>query len=62
MSFLTNCLVDGIGEEGKGGEGALNQTLINIFSGSTTLFTFCQSFPAIRFFFPDVLGFSVVCT
>ena len=50
MSFLTNCLVNGIGEEGKGGEGALNQTLMNIFSGSTGVFTFCQSYPAIRFF------------
>ena len=34
----------------KGGEGALNQTLMNIFSGSTGVFTFCQSYPAIRFF------------
>ena len=34
MSFLTNCLVDGVGEEGKGGEAALSQTLMQIFGGS----------------------------
>ena len=38
MSFLTNCLVDGVGEEGKGGEAALSQTLMQIFGGPLMIF------------------------
>ena len=34
MSFLTNCLIDGIGEDCSGGEAALNQALMNIFLSS----------------------------
>ena len=50
MSFITNCLVDGIGEEGIGGEAALSQTLMQIFGGSSGVFAFCQSYPTVRFF------------
>ena len=50
MSFLTNCLVDGVGEEGKGGEAALSQTLMQIFGGSSGVFAFAQSYPTVRFF------------
>ena len=50
MSFMTNLLVDGIGEEGVGGEGALCQTLTEIFSSNQGVFTFCQTFPSVRFF------------
>ena len=50
MSFLTNCLVDGIGEEGKGGEAALSQTLKQIFGGASGVFAFAQSYPTVRFF------------
>ena len=50
MSFITNCLVDGIGEEGKGGEAALSQTLMQIFGGPSGVFAFAQSYPTVRFF------------
>ena len=50
MSFLTNCLVDGVGEEGKGGEAALSQTLMQIFGGPSGVFAFAQSYPTVRFF------------
>ena len=50
MSFVTNILIDGIGEEGGGGEGALSKTLMDIFSSNIGVFTFCQTFPSVRFF------------
>ena len=43
-------MIDGIGEEGGGGEGALSQTLTQIFNGQGGIFAFCQMFPAVRFF------------
>lgn len=43
-------MIDGIGEEGGGGEGALSQTLTQIFNGQGGIFAFCQTFPAVRFF------------
>ena len=49
MSFLTNCLVDGIGEECTG-EGIIVQTLLSIFSGPGGIFAFCQSYPTLRCF------------
>lgn len=50
MSFLTNCLIDGIGDECSGGEGALNQTLMNIFNSTGGVFAFCQTYPNLRCF------------
>ena len=50
MAFLTNMIVDGIGEDCSGGEGPLTQTLLKIFSHTGGIFEFCQSFPALRFF------------
>ena len=50
MSFLTNCLIDGIGEDCSGGEAALNQTLMNIFMSPGGVFAFCQSYPQLRWF------------
>ena len=50
MSFLTNCLIDGIGEDCSGGEAALNQTLMNIFMSPGGVFAFCQSYPQLRCF------------
>ena len=50
MAFLTNCLIDGIGEECSGGEAALSQTLLRIFAQAGGFFSFCSSYPAIRFF------------
>ena len=55
MSFITNCLVDGIGEEGKGGEAALSQTLMQIFGGPSGVFAFTQSYPTVPRFRPVVL-------
>ena len=49
MSFLTNCLIDGIGEECSG-EGIIVQTLLSIFSGPGGIFAFCQSYPTLRCF------------
>ena len=49
FAFLTNCLVDGMGEEGEGGEAALRQILMQIFTQSG-IFAFCQSFPTIWVF------------
>ena len=49
MSFLTNCLIDGLGEDCSG-EGAIVQSLMAIFSGQGGVFAFCQSYPAIRCF------------
>ena len=46
---MTNCLVDGMGEEGEGGEAALRQILMQIFTQSG-IFAFCQSFPTIWVF------------
>ena len=50
MSFLTNCLIDSIGEDCSGGEAALNQTLMNIFMSPGGVFAFCQSYPQLRCF------------
>ena len=50
MSFLTNCLIDGIGEDCSGGEAALNQALMNIFLSSGGVFAFCQTYPGVRCF------------
>ena len=50
MSFLTNILIDGIGENCTGGEGALNQTLTKIFMDPGGVFSFCQSYPTLRCF------------
>ena len=50
MSFLTNCLIDGIGEDCSGGEAALNQALMNIFLSSGGVFAFCQTYPGVRGF------------
>ena len=50
MAFLTNMIADGIGEDCSGGEGALTQTLLKIFTHTGGIFGFCQSFPALRFF------------
>ena len=50
MAFLTNMIVDGIGEDCSGGEGPLTQTLLKIFSHTGGIFEFCQTFPALRFF------------
>ena len=50
MSFLTNCLIDGIGEDCSSGEAALNQTLMNIFMSPGGVFAFCQSYPQLRCF------------
>ena len=49
MSFLTNCLVDSLGEDCSG-EGAIVQSLMAIFSGQGGVFAFCQSYPTIRCF------------
>ena len=50
MSFLTNILIDGIGENCSGGEGALNQTLMKIFMEPGGVFSFCQSYPTLHCF------------
>ena len=50
MSFLTNILIDGIGEDCSGGEAALNQALMNIFLSSGGVFAFCQTYPTVRCF------------
>lgn len=50
MSFLTNMLIDGIGENCSGGEGALNTTLMQIFTTSGGVFSFCSTYPNLRFF------------
>ena len=50
MAILTNCLIDGIGEECSGGEGALNTTLMNIFTSPGGIFAFCQTYPNLRCF------------
>ena len=50
MSFLTNCLIDGLGEDCLGGEAALTQTLMKIFVNPGVFFQFCQSYPMLRCF------------
>ena len=50
MAFLTNMLVDGLGEDCSGGESTLNQLLLMIFAQTGGVFAFCQTFPALRFF------------
>ena len=50
MSMLTNIVIDGIGEECAGGEGALSQVLLSMFVNSGGLFSFAQSYPTIRMF------------
>ena len=50
MSLLTNILVDAIGEECSGGEGALNAALTRIFTQAGGVFGFCQAYPGLRFF------------
>lgn len=50
MSFLTNCLIDGLGEDCLGGEAALTQTLMKIFVNPGGVFQFCQSYPMLRCF------------
>ena len=49
MSFLTNCLVDFIGEECSG-EGVIAQALLSILTGPGGVFAFCQSYPTLRCF------------
>ena len=50
MSVLTNILIDAIGDECSGGEGALNAALIRIFIQPGGIFGFCQTYPGLRFF------------
>ena len=50
MSVLTNIVIDAVGEECAGGEGALSQILMTVFGGPGGLFTFAQSYPTIRMF------------
>ena len=50
MSILTNFIIDGVGEECVGGEGALSQVLMTVFASSEGLFNFAQSYPTIRMF------------
>ena len=42
MSFLTNCLIDGLGEDCLGGEAALTQTLMKIFVNPGVFFSFVR--------------------
>ena len=50
MPVLTNIVIDAVGEECAGGEGALSQILMTVFGGPGGLFTFAQSYPTIRMF------------
>ena len=50
LAFLTNCVVDGMGEEGSGGDAALSQTLMQLFTNASGIFSFCQSYPTVRVF------------
>ena len=50
LAFLTNCVVDGMGEEGAGGDAALSQTLMQLFTNASGIFSFCQSYPTVRVF------------
>lgn len=48
LSFLTNVLVDSLGEDSN--EGDLNQLFIELFTQSNGLYDFCQAFPGVRVF------------
>ena len=48
ISFLTNILVDTLGEDSN--EGDLNPLFIELFTQSNGLFDFCKSFPLVRVF------------
>jgi len=48
LSYLTNVLIDALGEDAN--EGCLTQLFIELFTQSDGLFGFCQSFPMVRMF------------
>ena len=48
MSFLTNPIIDGIGEEAN--EGNMIQILTQLLVQPGGVFSFCQSFPMVRMF------------
>ena len=48
LSYLTNLLVDHLGEDSN--EGCLNQFFLELFTQTDGLFVFCQSFPMLRVF------------
>ena len=48
LSYLTNILVDSLGEDSN--EGDLNQIFLELFTHNDSLFSFCQSFPTVRVF------------
>ena len=48
LSYLTNILVDSLGEDSN--EGDLNQIFLELFTHNDGLFSFCQSFPTVRVF------------
>ena len=50
MAFLTNCIIDALGEECLEGEAGLGRIFFMLFTQAGGIFTFCQSFPGIRFF------------
>ena len=50
MAFLTNCIIDALGEECLEGEAGLGRILLMLFTQAGGIFAFCQSFPGIRFF------------
>ena len=50
MAFLTNCIIDAVGEECSEGEAGLSKILLTLFVQAGGIFNFCQTFPAIRFF------------
>ena len=39
-----------MGEEGAGGDAALSQTLMQLFTNASGIFSFCQSYPMVRVF------------
>ena len=50
MAFLTNCIIDAVGEQCPEGEAGLSKILLTLFIQAGGIFNFCQTFPAIRFF------------
>ena len=48
LSFLTNVIVDTLGEDSN--EACLNQLFIELFTQSNGLFSFCSTFPTVRVF------------
>ena len=52
MAFLTNMLIDGLGEDCSGGESTLNQLLLMIFAQTGGCLPFVRLFLLLDFSFP----------